>query len=508
LVKQIQGQSMAQAASAKRASSVSSGDEAQLGITAITVQGYKSIDDEVTVSIAPLTILAGANSSGKSSLMQPLLLMKQTLEAPYDPGALMLNGPNLKFTSAEQLFTLRSSPKSVKHFNVGVEIQKKQKLKFTFEKHPEKLIDLALMSYQDTKHKFSFSQEMDHESLLQSFPNDLRNVYESYLKIEKSQEELKRINSTINKLIGVELGEVKNNLENFVNKAKDSMSLSISRNRCFFDIYLQNSFNIFESELSDSQESAAFLSKITEPFKELIQELIHVPGLRGNPERTYNTTAIGREFPGTFEHYVASVINYWQSLKDSRLKKLEIALNLVGLTSRIESKKIDDTQVELQVGRLPCIGGSKNTKKDMVSIADVGFGVSQTLPVIVALLTARPGQLVYIEQPEIHLHPRAQVAIAEIFADAANRGVRVVVETHSELFLMGVQSLVAEGKLAPDKVKLHWFTRQENGNTKITSADLDESGSFGEDWPEDFAEVSLSIQNRYLSAAEAKLWRS
>jgi predicted ATPase len=144
----------------------------------------------------------------------------------------------------------------------------------------------------------------------------------------------------------------------------------------------------------------------------------------------------------------------------------------------------------------------------MVSIADVGFGVSQTLPVIVALLTARPGQLVYIEQPEIHLHPRAQVAIAEIFADAANRGVRVVVETHSELFLMGVQSLVAEGKLAPDKVKLHWFTRQENGNTKITSADLDESGSFGEDWPEDFAEVSLSIQNRYLSAAEAKLWRS
>jgi predicted ATPase len=241
-VKQVRGQSMAQAASAKRASSVPGADEASQGITAITVQGYKSIDDEVTVSIAPLTILAGANSSGKSSLMQPLLLMKQTLEAPYDPGALMLNGPNLKFTSAEQLFTLRSSPKSVKHFNVGVEIQKKQKLKFTFEKYPEKLIDLALMSYQDSKHKFSFSQEMDHESLLQSFPNDLRNVYESYLKIEKSQEEIKRINSTINsrinKLIGVELEEVKNDLEYFANKAKDSMSLSISRNRCFFDIYL------------------------------------------------------------------------------------------------------------------------------------------------------------------------------------------------------------------------------------------------------------------------------
>lgn len=499
---------MAQAASAKRASSMPSADEAPQGITAITVQGYKSIDEEVTVSIAPLTILAGANSSGKSSLMQPLLLMKQTLEAPYDPGALLLNGPNLKFTSAEQLFTLGSSPKSVKHFNVGVEIQKKQNLKFEFEKHPDKSIDLALMSYQDRKHRFSFSQEMNHELLLQSLPSDLRNIYERYIAIAKNLEELKRIDSVINNLTGAELGEVKNDLENFINKVKISISLSISRSRCFFDIHLQNLFDPFDSELSELQESATVLSKITEPFKELIKDLIHVPGLRGNPERTYNTTAVGREFPGTFEYYVASVINYWQISKDSRLKSLEMALSLVGLASKIESKKLDDTQVELQVGRLPCVSGSENTKKDMVSIADVGFGVSQTLPVIVALLTARPGQLVYIEQPEIHLHPRAQVALAEIFADAANRGVRVVVETHSELFLMGVQSLVAEGKLAPDKVKLHWFTRQENGNTKITSADLDESGSFGEDWPEDFAEVSLSIQNRYLSAAEAKLWRS
>jgi predicted ATPase len=492
---------MAQAASAKRASSVSSADEAQQGITAITVQGYKSIDDEVTVSIAPLTILAGANSSGKSSLMQPLLLMKQTLEAPYDPGALLLNGPNLKFTSAEQLFTLGLPLKSIRHFNIGIETQEKQNLKFTFEKHPEKSIDLALMSYQDSKNKLSFSQEMDRELLLQSFPNDLQNVYDKYIEFEKIGERIQKLTLEIHEALATESEEIENDLISIASKAKDIMNIDVIRNRCFLDIYL----NLFDSGL---QGSTTTLSKITKPFKELIQDLIHVPGLRGNPERTYKTTAVGREFPGTFEYYVASIINHWQSSKDLKLKGLEKALKLVGLASRIESNKIDDTQVELQVGRLPCLSGSKNTKKDMVSIADVGFGVSQTLPVIVALLTARPGQLVYIEQPEIHLHPRAQVAIAEIFADAANRGVRVVVETHSELFLMGVQSLVAEGKLAPDKVKLHWFTRQENGNTKITSADLDESGSFGEDWPEDFAEVSLSIQNRYLSAAEAKLWRS
>src|SRR5260370_17862612 len=73
------------------------------GITRITVGGFKSINQEHSIEIRPLTILAGANSSGKSSLMQPLLLLKQTLEATYDPGALLLNGPTVRFTLVSQL---------------------------------------------------------------------------------------------------------------------------------------------------------------------------------------------------------------------------------------------------------------------------------------------------------------------------------------------------------------------------------------------------------------------
>ncbi len=139
----------------------------------------------------------------------------------------------------------------------------------------------------------------------------------------------------------------------------------------------------------------------------------------------------------------------------------------------------------------------------MVSIADVGVGVSQTLPVLVALQVAKPGQLVYIEQPEIHLHPRAQTAMAQVLANAAQRGVRVVAETHSSLLILGIQTLVAEGKLAPELVKLHWFERR-NGRTEITSRDLDEAGAFG-DWPEDFADVTLEAESRYLNAAEEHL---
>src|SRR2546426_3911195 len=92
------------------------------GITRITVAGFKSISQEQSIEIRPLTILAGANSSGKSSMMQPLLLLKQTLEAPYDAGPIQLNGPNLKFTLADQLLSRIGKGPSLGSFHVGMRL--------------------------------------------------------------------------------------------------------------------------------------------------------------------------------------------------------------------------------------------------------------------------------------------------------------------------------------------------------------------------------------------------
>src|SRR5947209_1735384 len=89
-------------------------------VTAITVQGFKSIADEQRIEVRPLTILAGPNSSGKSSMMQPLLLLKQTLEAQYDPGPLLLNGPNARFTLAAQFLANPTSTRNLRRFSVGI----------------------------------------------------------------------------------------------------------------------------------------------------------------------------------------------------------------------------------------------------------------------------------------------------------------------------------------------------------------------------------------------------
>jgi predicted ATPase len=211
---------------------------------------------------------------------------------------------------------------------------------------------------------------------------------------------------------------------------------------------------------------------------------------------------VGQIFHGTFDAYVATLIHHWQKNKSAKIEELKLALQTVGLGNNIQATRLNDIEVELKVSRLSHKNEADNN--DLVSIADVGFGVSQTLPVLVALLTAKPGQLVYLEQPEIHLHPRAQVALAQILAAAAKRGVKVVAETHSSLLLLGVQTLIAEGELDPELVRLHWFTRGEDGTTTISSVTPDETGAFG-DWPEDFADVSLKAQSRYMDAVDI-LW--
>jgi hypothetical protein len=277
---------------------------------------------------------------------------------------------------------------------------------------------------------------------------------------------------------------------------KNNWRLNVVQDRCFFKV---------KSTLGETLGATFDVPLVNELVQSLdkhIRELIHLPGLRGNPERTYVVAATSSNFTGTFENYAASVIAKWQADKNNRkIEELGQDLTSLGLTWKVTAKPINDTQVELQVGRLP--QPSKADKSDMVSIADVGVGVSQTLPVLVALHAAKPGQLVYIEQPEIHLHPRAQTAMALILAKAAKRGVRVVVETHSSLLILGVQTLVAEGAISPELIKLHWFERR-NGRTEITSRDLDETGAFG-DWPEDFADVALEAQSRYLDAAESRM---
>jgi len=433
--------------------------EENAGITRITVAGFKSIVQEQSIEVRPLTILAGANSSGKSSIIQPLLLLKQTLDATYDPGALLLNGPNVRFTSTEQILSRVNNGQSTKSFHLGAEISTGRAVKTYFMRGNNRRLDVERTTY---------IAENGEYTLYRGMP--LSAIHDAFLM------EYKEIASTN---LGRALWQ------------RFQQNIVIDRNRCFLTLIDK------KAELFD------FAFENINSVGEYIRQIIHLPGLRGNPERTYPVTAVGPEFPGTFDKYFASIIEQWQSENNTKkLAKVNHDLARLGLTGGISVEPIDDIQFELLVHRYA--RKDKFSHEGMVSIADVGLGISQTLPVIVALHAASPNQLIYVEQPELHLHPRAQSAMAEVLADAAIEGARMVVETHSSLFLLGIQTLVAEGKLPPELVKLHGFQLCDDGSTQIISADLDETGAFG-DWPVDFADVALSSEGRYLDAAQARM---
>ena len=425
------------------------------GITKLSVAGFKSIAKEASLDIKPLTLLAGANSSGKSSFMQPLLLLKQTLAASHDPELpLTLNGGNAKFTSVDQFLTKEKSSQQKFSIEIYSDIDS-YKTVFGSNKCGERLTVEHVEFKEFPRGKIAVIQvNMTKEEMLSAVKGSWR--FERAYKMRGTPD-------------------------------IDQSKLCVARNRFFLEIV--------EKRGNDSGGySAILLSTRHAPVIENIPYMIHVPGLRGNPERAYPTTGTGPTFPGTFEHYTASIIANWKD--DGRLNLLCNNLESIGLTSRVSAKRLNDAQIEVLVGRLPKNGRGKS---DMVNIADVGFGVSQTLPVLVALLVAKPGQLVYLEQPEIHLHPRAQRALAEILVEAANRGVKVVAETHSSLLLLSVQTLIAQQKIDKNNVALHWFQRDKTGMTEVTAAELDDAGRFGE-WPVDFVEVELEAEGTYIDA--------
>jgi predicted ATPase len=431
----------------------------EVTIKTIAVQGFKSIIDRQEIEVRPLTLLAGANSSGKSSIMQPLLLLKQTMEAPADPGALLLDGPNVRFTQAGQLVSQISGRNPANEFSVSVELSNQENLEVVFKRERGMGFDVASMTYRDDNQPLRVVPGMEHDEIVKILPPILRSIYAD---IQKSDKEIR---------------------------------WSVYRDRCFLSFELRRS--------GPEARRIVFGRGIlpSENFIPFLQNMIHLPGLRGNPRRTYPKTAAGPHFPGTFENYVASIITQWQSTNDERLTQLAAALEDMGLTWKVKAEPVDDTQVELKVGRLA--HSRRGGAHDLVSIADVGFGVSQSLPVVVALTVAKPGQLVYLEQPEIHLHPRAQRKLAHIIKDASQRGITIVAETHSSLLLKEIQTLVARGELSREVVKLHWVQRQNDGRTLITSGDLDDNGAYGA-WPEDFDEVELDAEKSYLDAVESK----
>jgi hypothetical protein len=425
-------------------------------IERVIVAGFKSFAERTEVALRPLTILAGANGAGKSTLMQALLLLKQTLESDYDAGPLRLDGPHVAFSRVEQMLWA-GPPQRAAQFTLGLHLSSRHGYEATFRQGEGGTLPLEIAQatyvYRDQR---------------------------AALSLEPSQEQF----AAYLRLLG-SLGVALPNRQDFV------FSGRVQRQGFFLFVPLL--IRSLDSEQADGL--SLFHPPISPDVERDVRGIIHLPGLRGNPRRTYPAAAVGSSFRGPFTHYVAGVIAEWQRRQDGRLSRLNDDLFELGLTSYVCAQPVSDVELALRVGRT--LGAESD---DLVDIADTGLGLSQALPVLVALLVAEPGQLVFVEHPELHLHPRAVRALAGPLRRAIGRGVWVVLETHSDLLLISLQEQVARGALRPEDVLLHWVQRDERGASVLHSTTLDESGAWG-DMPIDFNDVHLEAMRSYLDAA-------
>ncbi|WP_324786640.1 AAA family ATPase [Streptomyces sp. H51] len=115
---------------------------------------------------------------------------------------------------------------------------------------------------------------------------------------------------------------------------------------------------------------------------------------------------------------------------------------------------------------------------------NVGFGLTYVLPVVVACLSARPGSLVLLENPEAHLHPHGQTRMAELAAAAAAQGAQVIMETHSDHVVNGIRLAVKQGRIAPEQTVFHYF-RGDGTGAEVISPRVNPGGKLDQ-WPAGF----------------------
>lgn len=122
---------------------------------------------------------------------------------------------------------------------------------------------------------------------------------------------------------------------------------------------------------------------------------------------------------------------------------------------------------------------------DFHSPIHTGFGITQVLPIVIAALSAKKGDLILIENPEVHLHPAGQALMGQFLAEVAQAGIQVLAETHSDHVLNGVRRAVKSKRLAASQVAIHFFRPRSEDRPQVLSPMLDDSGNI-DSWPEGF----------------------
>lgn len=439
----------------------------------ITLENYKCFNDKTKIDIAPLTILCGGNSSGKSSIFKSLLLLKQSYENSSSTNELTLNGmytmngtmKDLLFNHKGNEFTLDNCFRLYFH-SANYKGQAKQDL--ASAKEIGKILNMKVneVSYFDmeiscTIHKGSI--------------NDSNYISKYYVKVSPFDKDTELVS---NKVFSVTLtyrrkGKYTIELINFPTTSKESISYTFDNCSCYFSgLRLTNLY--YESKNKDIllQDFLVNLYAVCRIASNQYAGIKYLGPLRENPDRQY----------AIYKNTIASVVtgaNAPYLLYKEKSKKVDKKIlppsdeNNFFAEQPNKSNTILNTvnawMQYLELGNIE-IKNDENTMQLYVSgsnISDVGFGVSQALPILTEGITMNYEQTFLVEQPEIHLHPKMQMRIADFFITLASTNHKVIVETHSDHIINRIlrRTLECEDNSIWSKVSIYFLENTNQGSS-------------------------------------------
>ncbi len=234
----------------------------------------------------------------------------------------------------------------------------------------------------------------------------------------------------------------------------------------------------FPDQARTYYQNAQLLSDLEAAYEKAMDGLFHLGPLRDFPKRDYlwarsRPADVGQKGEKAIDAILAATANKETRNLKPRARQQPFQamvahwLRHLGL---IHSFKIEEIATGSNRWQAKIRTGEYGTE---VLLTDVGFGVSQVLPVITLLLYVPEGSTVILEQPEIHLHPLAQAGLADVLIYAAtHRRVQVILESHSEQMLLRLQRRIAEREIGADNVKLY-FSDMECGASALTPLKVD-----------------------------------
>lgn len=438
----------------------------------LKIQNFKGWKDTGTIHMAPISLFFGANSSGKSSIGQFLMMLKQTVESPDRKAVFYPGGKN----SAVQLGSYQE-----------------------------------MVFHRDTSHKIAFEYRWSLRDMLkvedpaskQSFSGKDLAFYAEVGVKDTGQEARDGYIPGLNHLKYelIEANEIslsikmdrKANTKSQYKVETTGYMLKRERGRAW-PLGAPIRFYGFPHDVAAYYQNADFVQILNLQHEKLFGSLSYLGPLRTRTERLYSWSgnepeSVGYEGENTVPAILAArnrkiSLGYKQRTMPFQ-EIIASALKKMGLIETFDVNPISKKRQEYEV--------KVRTKgsKDSVDLPDVGFGISQVLPVLVQCFYAPPGSIIVMEQPEIHLHPRAQSALADVMIDAINsrengvdRKIQLVIETHSEHFLRRLQRRIAENRLSQDKVSAY-FANVTNTPPTLDPLEIDPYGNI-QNWPENF----------------------